>query len=84
MSGSPTQVEFAPHVLAQAIDWLVKTQSGAAEPQVFAAGKQWRAADASHEAAWQALQLTEATLRQASALSGRVALDTLAGSGRLR
>jgi len=84
VSGSPTQVEFAPHVLDQAIDWLVKTQSGAAEPQVFAACKQWRAADASHEAAWQALQLTEATLRQASALSGRVALDTLAGSGRLR
>lgn len=84
MSGGPSTVEFAPHVLDQAIDWLVKTQSGAAQPQVFAACKQWRAADASHEAAWQALQLTETTLRQASLLPGRVALDTLAGSGRIR
>ena len=84
MSGSPSQTEFAPQVLDQAIDWLVKTQSGAAEPQVFIACKQWRAADASHEAAWQALQQIETALRQASSLSSRVALDTLAGSGRLR
>jgi len=83
VSAGSSQPEFAPHVLDQAIYWLVKTQSGAAEPQVFAACEQWRAADASHEAAWQALQMTESTLRQASALPGRVALDTLAGSGRL-
>ena len=78
------QAEFAPQVLDQAIDWLVKTQSGAAEPQVFAACEQWRAADPAHEAAWQALQMTETTLRQASVLPARVALDTLAGSARLR
>ena len=84
MSAGSSPPGFAPHVLDQAIDWLVKTQSGAAPPQVFAACEQWRAADASHEAAWQALQMTEATLRQASMLPGRVALDTLAGSGRLR
>ena len=84
MSAGSSPPGFAPHVLDQAIDWLVKTQSGAAPPQVFAACEQWRAADASHEAAWQALQMTESTLRQASALPGRVALDTLAGSGRLR
>lgn len=84
MSAGSSPPEFAPHVLDQAIDWLVKTRSGAAPPQVFAACEQWRAADASHEAAWQALQMTESTLRQASALPGRVALDTLAGSGRLR
>ena len=81
MSGS---VEFSSEVLDAAINWLVKTQSGAADPQIHAACQQWRAAHVSHEAAWQALQVTESTFRQASALSGRVALDTLSGSGRLR
>ena len=82
MSGP--SVDFAPGVLDQAIDWLVKLQSGAAEPSVFAACDQWRAAHPSHEAAWQALQVTESTFRQAAHLSGRVARDTLAGSQRLR
>ena len=67
-----------------AIDWLVKTQSGAADPRGHAACQQGRAANASQEAAWQALQVTESTFRQAALLPGRVALDTLSGSGRLR
>ena len=77
-------IEFSSEVLDVAIDWLVKTQSGAADPRVHAACQQWRAANASHEAAWQALQVTESTFRQAALLPGRVALDTLSGSGRLR
>ena len=83
-TGGPVQVTFTPQVLDQAIEWLVKTGSGAASPRVHTECEQWRAADASHEAAWQALQVAESTFRQASTLPGGVALETLAGSDRLR
>ena len=83
-NGLPGSTEFSSDVLDAAINWLVKTQSGSADPHLQAACQQWRAAHASHEAAWQALQVNESTFRQASALSGRVALDTLTVSARLR
>ena len=84
MSGGSVPTGFAAQVLDQAIDWLVKSRSGVADPHVQAACEQWRAADASHEAAWQALQVAEMAFQKVSALPGRVALDTLSTSARLR
>jgi transmembrane sensor len=64
-------------VLDQAIGWLVKMESNGSSPQVLAACQRWRQADALHEAAWQALQKSDATFQGLAALPGSVALDTL-------
>jgi len=67
-------------VLDQAIQWLVRLQSGAADPAMHAACEQWRRAQPIHENAWQALQVNEQSFRVAAQLSAGPARDTLANA----
>lgn len=71
------QPELPDNVLDQAIGWLVKLESSSSNPQLLEACLHWRQADALHEAAWQALQKSDATFQGLAALPDNVALDTL-------
>lgn len=79
MSGSARD-DIPEAVLDQAIQWLVRLQSGAVDPAMHAACEQWRRAQPSHENAWQALQVNEQRFRLAAQLTAGVARDTLANA----
>ncbi|GAB7531699.1 anti-sigma factor FoxR [Pseudomonas sp. 3A(2025)] len=76
MSARPLP-ELPDAVLDQAIGWLVRMESDGADPQLLEACQRWRQADVLHEAAWQALQKSDATFHGLAALPTGVALDTL-------
>ncbi|MCK9815517.1 amino acid ABC transporter substrate-binding protein [Pseudomonas chlororaphis] len=69
--------ELPDNVLDEAIGWLVRLESDGSKPQVLEACRRWREADALHEAAWQALQKSDANFKGLAALPGTLALDTL-------
>lgn len=71
-------------VLDQAIAWLVRLQSGDADETQRQACLAWRAADATHERAWQALQRSEAGFQALASLPPTLALDTLERAARTR
>lgn len=68
-------------VLEQAIDWLVRLDSGMAAEADRAACEAWRSRSPLHERAWQQLQAVEEDFRAVPAPSGHVAYRALAASG---
>lgn len=70
--------------LDQAIDWLVRLHAGADTAPVQIACAQWRAADPQHEAAWQALQTTEACFRSLPPINPGAARAVLEQVGQQR
>jgi ferric-dicitrate binding protein FerR (iron transport regulator) len=83
------QAKLPDAVLDQAINWLVRMQSGSADDHARDACLRWRQADPLHEAAWQALERSGSVFQSLSGASGAIALDTLQrlhneGTGRRR
>lgn len=75
---------IAPEILDQAIDWLVQLHAGDDAASTQAACQHWRAADPQHEAAWQALQTTEACFRALAPLNPGAARQALERVDRQR
>lgn len=72
----------ASDILSEAIGWAVRLQSGSATEQDRAACESWRAAQPSHEQAWQKVQGVEAAFQNLPLATDEVALTTLEGANR--
>lgn len=71
-----------PAAARQALDWLMRMQSGDFPVQQRQAWQRWRAADPTHESAWRRIEHVNRRLQQVD--SAPMALQALAASGQVR
>lgn len=78
------KLPFSDQVLDQAIVWHVRLTSGEASAQQVEHCLAWRRADASHEAAWQALQTSERLFVSLPPVQAQAAVQALTQVGASR